>query len=103
MLITVGESRVAKKKMIKLEYAKERVENREWLSPTTSYSREGHRELYNISEKVFKLSMTGLKKFCAWPTREIQEGLNVTPHMQEGVIHSYFTRYSPAEAQRVRG
>jgi hypothetical protein len=62
MLISVGESQVAKKKTIQLEYAKERVEKWKCLSPTTSYSREGHRELYNISEKVFQLSMTGLKK-----------------------------------------
>jgi len=103
MFITVGENRVTKKKMKQLEYVKERVENWECLSPTTSYSREGHRELYNISEKVFKLSMTGLKKFCSWPNREIQEGLNVTLHMEEGAIHGYFARYSPAQAQRVRG
>jgi hypothetical protein len=92
MLISVGESPVAKKKMIQLEYAKERVDKRECLSPTTSYPREGHRELYIILEKVFKLSMTGKKTFCAWPTREIQEGLNIAPRMGEGVIHSYFTR-----------
>jgi hypothetical protein len=75
-----------------MEYAKKGVENLVCLSPTTSYSREGHRELYCISEKAFKLSTTGLKNFCAWPNREIQEGLNVTPHMEEGVIYSYFTR-----------
>jgi len=58
MLISVGENQVAKKNIIQLEYAKERVEKWECLSPTISYSREGHRELYNISEKVFHLSMT---------------------------------------------
>jgi hypothetical protein len=99
MFVSVGERQVAKKKIIQLENAKERVEKWEFLSPSTSYYREGHRELCNISEKVYKLSMTGLKKFCAWPTSEIQEGLNVAPHMGEGVTHSYFTRYSPASGR----
>ena len=99
MLISVEESQVAKKKIIQLEYAKESVEKWECFSPTTSYSREGHKELYNISGKVFKLSMTGLKKFCVSSTRETQVGLNVVPHMGEGVIHCCFTRYSPASGR----
>jgi len=75
MLISVLKSQVAKKKMIQFEYAKERVGKWECLSPTTSYSREGHRELYNLSEKVFKLSMTGLKNSVLGLPEKSRKGL----------------------------